>query len=200
MRLVWHSNRPSFTVAVVMMFILGCALVTYAMWSKPVAEADAALRAGDLQAAMKLYAVSEARFDQLRFTKQLLRPDFERIESNQLWLLYALEQFDDTIERSDSYAAIPGSHFWAGCALFEKARAEAQVKGRILWLGRAQEEFRKALELTPDDWDAKFNYEITGRLLAALRKQPEKAPPMEMEMEMLRPKGKDEPIKKPKIG
>ena len=46
----------------------------------------------------------------------------------------------------------------------------------------------KALELAPNDWDTRYNYELTRRLLAELRKQP-KTPPKQM-MQLLRPQPK----------
>ena len=47
------------------------------------------------------------------------------------------------------------------------------------------EEFRKAIEATPDDWDTKFDFELATRLAAELRKQPN-TPPKQM-MQLLRP-------------
>jgi hypothetical protein len=90
--------------------------------------------------------------------------------------------------RSTTSPSIAPVHFWAGSALFVKARDEEDPEIRLGWLGRAAEEFRKALELTPDDWDTKYNYELTSRLLDELRKQP-KTPPKQM-LQLLRPEPK----------
>ena len=52
------------------------------------------------------------------------------------------------------------------------------------WL-RQQDEFHKAVDAAPLDWDTKFNFELTTRLAAELRKQPN-APPKQL-MQLLRP-------------
>jgi hypothetical protein len=80
-------------------------------------------------------------------------------------------------------------HFWSGCALFAKARKEEAAEARLSWLSRAGDEFKKALERAPDDFDAKFDYELTQRLLQELKKQP-KTPPTQL-MQLLRPKPKE---------
>src|SRR5439155_27094197 len=77
---------------------------------------------------------------------------------------------------------------WAGCAFFDKARAEENAEARLGWLSRAEEEFRRAVEAAPDDWDTTFNFELTTRLAAELRKQP-KTPPNQL-MQLLRPEPK----------
>ncbi len=91
----------------------------------------------------------------------------------------------DKAERAPEEA---NPHFWAGCAFVDKARVEASAEARLGWLTRAEEEFRRAVEATPDDWDTKFNFELTTRLAAELRKQP-KNPPNQL-MQLLRPQPK----------
>ena len=56
---------------------------------------------------------------------------------------------------------------------------------RLGWLTRAEEELRKAVEDAPDDWDTKYDFELTTRVSAELRKQPN-TPPKQL-MQLLRP-------------
>ena len=79
-------------------------------------------------------------------------------------------------------------HFWSGCALFEKARAEEKPEARLSWMSRAEEELRRAVESAPDDWDTKYDFELVTRLAAELRRQP-KTPPNQL-MQLLRPQPK----------
>jgi tetratricopeptide (TPR) repeat protein len=166
----------------------GLGLVAVSAWSRPIAEARRAADEGRLDHALQQYAAAEARFDRVPFTKQVLPAAYHGTVANQLLLQYRLEKYDDLLEKAATSPSIAPVHFWAGSALFVKARDEEDPEIRLGWLGRAAEEFRKALELTPDDWDTKYNYELTSRLLDELRKQP-KTPPKQM-LQLLRPEPK----------
>lgn len=184
-----RSGFKSFGSALmVMLLVLGCAAIAYARWTRPVADADAALDAGDYAAALAGYGAGEARFDRLPPVKQALSAEYNRIVSNELWLLYRLERYDETIDKAERAPEGSQPHFWAACAFFDKARAEEKSDARLGWLSRAEEEFRRAVEAAPDDWDTKFNFELTTRLAAELRKQP-KTPPSQL-MQLLRPEPK----------
>jgi len=172
----------------VVLLIVGCAAVAYARWTRPIADADTALDQGDYARALAGYSAGEARFDGFPPVKQALSTEYTRIVSNELWLLYRLERFDQTIDKAERAPEGAQPHFWAGCAFFDKARAEENTEARLGWLSRAEEEFRRAVEAAPDDWDTKFNFELTTRLAAELRKQP-KTPPNQL-MQLLRPEPK----------
>ena len=62
---------------------------------------------------------------------------------------------------------------------------EEKPEAMLGWLTRAEEELHKAVEAAPTDWDTKYDFELTTRLAAALRKQP-KTPPKQL-MQLLRP-------------
>src|SRR5881398_1410760 len=169
----------------VVLLLLGCAAIAFARWTRPVVDGDAALDAGDYAQALASYSAGQARFDRLPPVKQALSNEYNRIVSNELWLLYRLERYDETIDKAERAPEGAQPHFWAGCAFFDKARAEENTEARLGWLSRAEEEFRRAVEAAPDDWDTNFNFELTTRLAAELRKQP-KTPPNQL-MQLLRP-------------
>ena len=62
--------------------------------------------------------------------------------------------------------------------------------------GQAPAEFKKALERAPEDFDTKYNHELTQRLIQETKKQP-KTPPNQL-MQLLRPQPKPgaKPIKR----
>jgi hypothetical protein len=60
-----------------------------------------------------------------------------------------------------------------GCALFDKALVQSDRDAKLAMMADAQRAFRRALEADAGDWDARFNYEMTGRLLTILREQPD---------------------------
>lgn len=173
----------------ILALLTGAALLVGAAWLRPLAEGEQALREGRLEPALERFAAAEARFDRLPATRQVLPSAYAASQANQLFLLYRLSRHDALIEKAATAAPGAPVHFWTGCALFAKARDEENAEARLSWLGRAGDEFRKALELEPDDWDTKFNYELTQRLLLELRKQP-KAPPTQL-LQLLRPKPKE---------
>jgi hypothetical protein len=179
-----------------LLLVAGVAAIAYARWTRPVSEADAALAQGKLEQALNGYAAAEARFDGLAAAKQLFPSEYNRVVANQLWALYGLQRYDDAIEKAERAPDGASPHFWAACAFFEKARAEEKSEPRLGWLSRAEEEFRRAVESSPADFDIKYDFELTTRLAAELRKQP-KTPPNQL-MQLLRPQPKagSKPVKR----
>jgi hypothetical protein len=169
----------------VLLLVVGLAALGYAQWTRAVDEGDDAMAAGQLDRALASYAVVEARFDRLPAARQLFAADYEHAVANELSARYRLGRFDEVIERAEHAPDSAAPHFWSGCAFFQKAIAEEKPDARLGWLSRAEDELHKAVEATPEDWDTKYDFELTTRLAAELRKQP-KTPPKQL-MQLLRP-------------
>jgi hypothetical protein len=184
------GNRSVMAAALVLLLAAGLSLVAYDAWARPMREGAEAVERGDLRAALDRFKAAEARFDRLPLAKRLFASDYSDVLVHEAWLLYRLGSLDETIERAaaDSSGRL---RFWSGCALAARARAEEKPEAVLGWLVRAEDEFRKALELSPEDWDAKFNYELTGRLVADLRKQPKREP--STILKLLRPQRESRP-------
>jgi tetratricopeptide (TPR) repeat protein len=170
---------------VLVLFLAGASLVAYARWTRPIADADTALADGRLDDAIAGYRTGETRFDQLPAARQLFESEYARAYGNHLWALYRAKRYDDVIDLAERGPAEAAPHFFSGCAFFRKGAAEEQPETRLGWFTRAEEEFRKALESAPGDWDTKYDFELTTRLASELRKQP-KTPPKQL-MQLLRP-------------
>lgn len=181
-------STPFFWLVMVLALVAGAVLLAADAWLRPLTAAQHELAGGDLDGALKDFGAAEARFDRAPVAKQVLPAAYEASITNQLWLLYQMQDYDTLVEKAAMSPASHGVHFWAGCALFQKGRVEEQAEARTGWLGRAEEEFRKALELRPDDWDTKFDYELTRKLLQELKKNP-KTPPKQL-IQLLRPQPK----------
>ncbi len=177
--------KTIFSGVMVLALIAGGAALAYARWTRPVADADAALAGGQLDRALASYAQAEARFDRFAAAKQLVPSEYVRVVENQLWVLYRLERYDEVIDKAERAPEGARPHFWSGCALFAKARAEEKPEPRLGWMSRAEEELRRAVDTAPTDWDTKYDFELVTRLAAELRKQP-KTPPNQL-MQLLRP-------------
>lgn len=187
----------AFGAAVLSVTLLaGVVAAAYAQWTRPVADGDAALADGRLEQALARYADAEARFDRYPAAKALFASDYGHVLANQLWVLHTLHRYDETIDKAQGAPEIARPHFWSGCALFEKARAEDKPEPRLGWLSRAEEEFRRAVEAAPADWATKYDFELVSKLAAALRKQPT-TPPNQL-MQLLRPQPKPgaKPVKR----
>lgn len=164
---------PAVLAFALALLFFGGVLVGISWWIRPASEAEEALRDGNVQRAAERYGVARERFDKIPITRSLLRGIYNLVSENELALKYSLQRYDELIESADPPGTIAASSFWAGCALFGKALIEEKPEARLVWLQQAHQEFRRALELTPDDWDTKFNFELTGRLISRLQRQPQ---------------------------
>jgi tetratricopeptide (TPR) repeat protein len=182
----------------VLLLLAGCGALAYALWTGPVAAGDAALARGRYEEALARYADAEARFDAAAALQQIFDADYRHVVASQLWILDRLQRYDEIVDKAARAPESALPHFWAGCALFERARAEQQPEARLAALSRAEDEFRRAIGRTPDDWDTKYNFELVTKLAAGLRKQP-KTPPNQL-MQLLRPQPKPGPKPVKRVG
>lgn len=177
--------RAFASTLIVLLLLAGVALIGYARWTQPIEDADAAFADGRLEQAIAGYTGAEARFDAVPAIRQGAAAEYNRVVENHLTALYRLKRYDDVIDLAQKAPIEAQPHFWSGTALFQKATVEDKPDARLGWLSRAEDEFRKAVEAAPDDWDTKYDFELTARLAAELRKQPN-APPKQL-MQLLRP-------------
>ena len=170
---------------VVILLAAGLTLIGYARWSGSLRDADIALAEGRTEQAIAAYQTAESRFDTVPAVKQLVSREYNRAVANHLLALYRLKRYDEVIDLAQKAPAESSPHFWSAWAFFQKANVEEKPEARLGWLTRAEEEFRKAVEDAPDDWDTKYDFELTTRVSAELRKQPN-TPPKQL-MQLLRP-------------
>jgi hypothetical protein len=185
------------TVAVVAL-AAGLALSWLAIWQRPFVEAERAALAGDWPTALDRYAAAEARFDDWPITQRIFPATYRATIANQLAAEFHRANFDAVLEKAEAAPATADSHFWTGSALFAKSEAEQNPEARLGWIGRAADEFKGALELEPERWDAIYNYELTKRLFDELKKKP-KTPPKQL-LELLRPQPKEGPRPVKRVG
>jgi hypothetical protein len=162
-------------VSALAVLLLGGALIGLSWWLRPINEAEQAMLAGDQKRALELYESAHQRFDRLPITKSAMPGIFALVTANELSLLYSLQRYDDIIEKSSAEAAGEMGAFWAGCAMFDKALLEQRSEARMGWISQSHQQFRRALDQTAGDWDTKFNFELTGKLIGGLKKQPQTA-------------------------
>jgi hypothetical protein len=164
--------------------VIGTLLLGLSFWLQPVAETERAMAGSDAAMSLQRYEVARQRFDWFPVTKRVMPELYDLISANELSLLYELQRYDDIIERTSVDGGGGAGAFWAGCAMFVKALLEDKPEARMGWIAQSHQQFRRALEFASGDWDSKFNYELTGKLVGGLKKQPD-TPKQDM-MKLLR--------------
>jgi hypothetical protein len=132
-----------------------------------------------------LFRTAESRLTRVPALQQVAPTLLGSVQANQVRLLYHMRRYDEAIEKAADSTSVHGTHFWSGCALFARAAAEERAPTRLEWFERAEAEFKTALEARPEDWDTKFNFELTRTLLNRLREEPET--PRRLLFELVRP-------------
>jgi hypothetical protein len=161
--------------------LAGVALIMAGGWFGPMVRAQRAMKDGRLQEALLDYRTAERRLAGSSIVRRLLPNVYDAAVSNELAIMYSLKQYDDVIDKAGATGS-PAARFWAGCALFVKADIDVSDKNRLNWMAQAQQEFRGALEATPHDFDARFNYELTALLIASMKKDPTIERPKDLQL------------------
>ena len=138
-------------------------------------QAAAEYSRGDAEAALKRYDSIDQRLRSMGAIRLIPAKDRRNLFLNQARLLYALGRYDEAQERMDREAEITGttsndSRFLLlkGEIGFRKAfkndRLSLQKDTRIIEeaLRASEDTLRDSLRLSPNDWDAKYNFEYVS--------------------------------------
>ncbi len=131
---------------------------------------------GDADAALKRYDSIDQRLRSIGALRAIPVKDRRNLILNQTRLLYALGRYDDAQERMDREAEIAGATsnndgrflLLKGEIAFRKAfknyRESTKKDQRLLEeaLRAAEDNLRDSLRLSPNDWDAKYNFEYVN--------------------------------------
>lgn len=187
----------------VLALLSGVLLLAYARWNAPLVWAAEAIEAGNDEQALASYAAAAERYRAFEPAQHVLTRDFALLSHNRLALLYERGEYDALLEAADGAPREAAAQFWVGCAFFAKSREEEKPEEQLEWLGRAEDAFKLAMADAPDDWDAKYNYEVTVRLASALRNADKSGRKMQSApstmMQLLRPQPsprQQRPVKK----
>jgi len=127
---------------------------------------------GDPEAALKRYEAAEQRLQGFGALRLIPVKDRQNLILNQARLLYAMKRFDEAAERLERENELPGLNsdgrflLLRGEIAFRKAVTNYQDSPkkdpRLLEeaLLAAEDSLRDSLRLSPNDWDAKYNYEF----------------------------------------
>ena len=163
----------------------GIFLIAFSLWIKPYLNGQQALSLGIYDESLESFAMAEQRFQSFEMARQFFPDAYMATLANQFYMLYQLDDYDALLEKAASSPVLAPIHFWTGCALFRRAGQTTEVQEQIVWLERAAGEFHSVLELDSGNWDAKYNYELSRRLIEELKDEDETPPQM---LELLLPK------------
>lgn len=142
---------------------------------------------GDVEGALRAYDAVESRVRAHRAMRLIPSSDRQTLFLNQARLLYTLQRYDDALDRLGREDAISGvatdGRFFLmrGNINYRRARARwdaASKRDRETMnlaanvfqdaVSACEDNFRDALRLNPNDWDAKYNLEFMNTLRRAL--------------------------------
>jgi tetratricopeptide (TPR) repeat protein len=170
----WARAATIASVALLSLLLLG-----YGVWLLQLERGARAVAHGDLDKATELYTSAERPFHSVlarAFPDHYSRAVFPKIA-----LLYNRGKTSDTVveleratARSPALADRPEFAFWSGNVLLRRALEATDSEIIIKHLYAAAAYYRKALEVSPENWDIKYNYELVQHILAEQEQEKEK--------------------------
>ena len=169
------------------LLVLGASLLllSYARWVRGIADGNRAVVNENFSGAEQAYTAAEKWSGQTLVPSAWLRPHYRALVFNQARVLNANKKYDvlarlleAAVAHDPALANDPEYDFWTGIVEYRKAVSETDKQALRAGLQRASDSFRLALAAAPNgaDWDAKYNYELTSRLLAGMRNKNDDTP------------------------
>jgi tetratricopeptide (TPR) repeat protein len=162
-------------VATVVVLVVGAILVWlyHSRISIPMRQANASFLRGDWGLAQAGYEESLNKLKSPSWLGNVLTADYQDALIGNVRTLYATGEYDAALTLLNREADLfpefgrdPRWLLWAGNLWFRRAVLEEGEIERREGFSTAVDFFRKGLEVAPDDWDLKFNYELTAIILA----------------------------------
>jgi tetratricopeptide (TPR) repeat protein len=167
--------------AAVVLLIVTVIGLSYGSLLRSMNRAAADYSRGDVESALKSYQHIEQRLRSFGALRLIPAADRRNLILNQARLFYALGNYDGAEGAMDREAEIAGSTNDDGRFLLLKGEIafrravtnfrEAAVKDPRLFeeaLRAAEDNLRESLRLSPNDWDAKYNFEYVAQLRSLL--------------------------------
>ncbi|HWP84989.1 MAG TPA: hypothetical protein VNN17_07360 [Terriglobia bacterium] len=164
----------------VVLAIIAYAGLQYASAVEDMERASALYSQGDLEAALNTYMSVEERLRKHGALRLIPTRDRQNLFLNQARLLYAMKQYDQAAEKLEKEDDITGTttdgryYLLRGEIAFRKAITNYQQSAKkdvsLLeeQLLASEDSLREALRLSPDDWDAKYNFEFVSNVRKSL--------------------------------
>jgi tetratricopeptide (TPR) repeat protein len=155
-----------------LILVLSGACLVYA-WV--VLEFDRGVKAGqrgDFEAALAHLEAAGNPFEKIPWLPWAFKEDYQAIVFNQIGILYQAGEYEKVVEkleqaaREASFMSETAAHsFWLGNVLVRRAVANPEPEEVGQGLQSAVAEYQKGLAAHPEDWDLKYNFELTKQIL-----------------------------------
>lgn len=168
-----YARRLLAGVAILIAAALSVIAVQYGSWLRSIASANDALAGGAAQQALAQYdrAITGPPGIPLAANPEGHRQAL----FNRARALYQLQRYDELTRFLESQAAanpqLPSDaeyQYWMGNVQFQRAIGQKEKQQVQAGLQQAAESFRRAVAEAPSDWDFKYNYELSMRLLESM--------------------------------
>jgi tetratricopeptide (TPR) repeat protein len=130
-------------------------------------------RRGDFEAALVHLEAAGNPLEKVPWLPWALKEDYQAIVFNQIGILYQAGEYEKVVEkleqaaREASFMSETAAHsFWLGNVLVRRAVANPDPEEAAQGLQSAVAEYQKGLDAHPEDWDLKYNFELTKQILA----------------------------------
>jgi tetratricopeptide (TPR) repeat protein len=165
-------------------FLIGVAaislvLLLYGCWMLQLQRGAHAVDRGEIDRAAGIYAATERPF--VGFIAQLFPDHYSRTIFPQVALLFGRGKLDDATRKLEEAAKTAPAlmdrmeySFWSGHLLLRRAQENEDPDIIMKNLYAASEQFRKSLEMAPDNWDVKYSFELVRYIVAQQELEKEK--------------------------
>ena len=179
------GRQIAIAAGMLVILALSLALLSYAYAVHGIENGNRLLAARDYSAAESAYRDAENRISHSLVPSALYQSQYRVLVFNEARLFRAVANYTElahllerVVARAPDLANDPEYHFWTGIVEYAKAASQTDKQVVRASLQRAADSFRLAMSSSPlnstgGDWDAKYNYELTARLLAGMRKNEE---------------------------
>lgn len=167
-------------IAGVVLAIIAYLGLQYGTMLKDMDLAQGQYSQGDIEAALKTYGEVESRIRTYGAMRVIPQRDRQNLFLNQARLLYAMKKYDDAADKLEKEDELTGTttdgrfYLLRGEIGFRKAVLNYQqsAKKDVSLLEEnllgSEDSLRESLRLSPNDWDAKYNFEFVNNVRKSL--------------------------------
>jgi tetratricopeptide (TPR) repeat protein len=154
-------------------FFFCVGLIGYSWLIFQMSRGVTAAQQGELETAAAIFESVERPFRAVPWLPRILQSDYQKLIFDQAKVLFPqqdpqiiFDKFEEAVRNSPTIRDRGEFAFWMGNLLIRRAVASQDGEELLNYLKSALAEYQRGLALAPEDWDLKYNYELTKRTFA----------------------------------